>query len=193
VPYSNIVFVKLFLSLFEEDDRFLYQLNESQQLLYIKLLYLAASSGNQIPKNHRFICHKVNYHHEEECLKSDIKRISEVFKRFKETDKFYHFEKFEELHNYIPRKSDGNPKDVQRIVPEEEEDKNKKKNKTIPPTLEDVSKYCLDRKNGVDPKKWFDHYEAKGWLIGKNKMVNWQAAIRTWEKGETKEPFRKKL
>lgn len=122
MPYSNIVFVKLFLSLFEEDDRFLYQLNESQQLLYIKLLYLAGSSNNQISKNHRFISHKVNYHHEETCLISDIKRIMEVFPKFKDQGTHYSFEKFEELHNYIG-KSKGNPKEIQRIVPDKEKSK----------------------------------------------------------------------
>ena len=66
MPYTNIVFIKLFLSLFEEDDRFLYQLNESQQLLYIKLLYMAGATQNKITKNLKFISHKINYHHKEE-------------------------------------------------------------------------------------------------------------------------------
>ena len=118
MPYSNIVFVKLFLSLFEEDDRFLYQLNESQQLLYIKMLYLAGSTNNHIPKNIKFICNKVNYHHEEACFLSDIERIKNLFQGFKEyKDEFYYFNNFSELHNFIG-KSKGNPKEIQRIVPE---------------------------------------------------------------------------
>jgi len=27
-----------------------------------------------------------------------------------------------------------------------------------------------------------DHYTAKGWMIGSNKMKDWKAAVRTWEK-----------
>ena len=50
-----------------------------------------------------------------------------------------------------------------------------------PPTIEDITAYCLERKNGVAPNKWRDHYQAKGWLIGKSKMKDWQAAVRTWE------------
>jgi len=50
------------------------------------------------------------------------------------------------------------------------------------PTLEEVREYCLERKNSVDPEKWFDFYESKGWMIGKNPMKSWQAAVRTWEK-----------
>ena len=129
MPYSNIVFVKLFLSLFEEDDRFLYQLNESQQLLYVKLLYLAAATRNKIPKNYRFICNKINYHHEKECLQADIERIKAIFHRFREHKDCYSFDKFEELHNYILGKSKGNPKDSQRIAPEEEEEQEEEKNK----------------------------------------------------------------
>lgn len=55
-------------------------------------------------------------------------------------------------------------------------------NNTIPPKLEDVKKYCTQRCNGVDASRWYDFYSSKGWMVGKNKMKNWQAAIRTWEK-----------
>ena len=64
-------------------------------------------------------------------------------------------------------------------------DKDKDKdynNKGIPPSLEDVKVYCNERKNGVDPMSFINHYTSKGWMIGKNKMVDWQAAVRTWEK-----------
>jgi len=52
----------------------------------------------------------------------------------------------------------------------------------IPPTLEEVAEYCKQRNNSVDPQKWYDFYSAKGWMIGKNKMKDWKAAVRTWEK-----------
>ncbi|NDV68568.1 hypothetical protein [Dysgonomonas sp. 25] len=51
----------------------------------------------------------------------------------------------------------------------------------IPPTFEEVQAYCLERKNTIDPQKFIDFYSAKGWMIGKNKMKDWKAAIRTWE------------
>jgi hypothetical protein len=50
-----------------------------------------------------------------------------------------------------------------------------------PPTLDEVKIYCLERKKGVNPEKWFDFYSAKNWMIGKNKMKDWKAAVRTWE------------
>lgn len=59
----------------------------------------------------------------------------------------------------------------------------KEKIKKIPPTLEDVIAYCQERDKGVDPQTWFDFYTAKNWMIGKNRMVDWRAAVRTWERG----------
>lgn len=58
-----------------------------------------------------------------------------------------------------------------------------KPNKALP-TIEEVKEYCIERKNAVDPEKWFDFYSSKGWMIGKNRMKDWKAAVRTWEKGQ---------
>ena len=50
-----------------------------------------------------------------------------------------------------------------------------------PPTLQEVKAYCQSRNNGVNPEKWYAHYEAVGWKVGKNKIKDWKAAVRTWE------------
>jgi hypothetical protein len=44
-----------------------------------------------------------------------------------------------------------------------------------------VTKYCDQRNNGIDPEAFIDHYIANGWMVGKTKMKDWQASIRTWE------------
>lgn len=49
------------------------------------------------------------------------------------------------------------------------------------PSVEEVAAYCLERKNTINAQKFCDHYEARGWMIGKNKMKSWKAAVRTWE------------
>lgn len=54
------------------------------------------------------------------------------------------------------------------------------------PELSEVKAYCKERTNDVDPDKWYDFYESKGWMIGKNKMKDWKAAVRTWETKEKK-------
>jgi hypothetical protein len=65
------------------------------------------------------------------------------------------------------------------------EDKNYIK-RFVPPSLEEVTAYCRERHNDVNPQKWHDFYSAKGWMVGKNKMKDWKAAIRTWEKPKEK-------
>jgi len=50
------------------------------------------------------------------------------------------------------------------------------------PTIEQVSQYCRDRKNEIDPQRFIDHYSANGWKVGRNPMKDWRAAVRTWEK-----------
>lgn len=49
------------------------------------------------------------------------------------------------------------------------------------PSFDDVLKYCKERNNNVDVNAWFDHYISNGWMVGKNKMQDWKAAVRTWE------------
>lgn len=50
------------------------------------------------------------------------------------------------------------------------------------PSPEEIANYCRERKNTVDAQEFFDFYESKGWMIGRNKMKDWQAAVRNWEK-----------
>ena len=50
------------------------------------------------------------------------------------------------------------------------------------PTIEDITSYCRERNNNVDPQKFYDFYESKGWMVGKAKMKDWKACVRTWER-----------
>jgi hypothetical protein len=65
--------------------------------------------------------------------------------------------------------------------------KNDKKEKNernifIEPTYNEILEYCAERKNGVDVNKFLNFYSSKGWMVGKNKMIDWKACVRTWEK-----------
>lgn len=51
-----------------------------------------------------------------------------------------------------------------------------------PPTVEEVQAYCSERNNSVDAQTFVDFYASKGWLVGKNPMKDWKAAVRTWER-----------
>lgn len=56
-----------------------------------------------------------------------------------------------------------------------------------PPNIQDVRAYCQERGNKVDPENFWDFYQSKNWMIGKNKMKDWKAAVRTWERSESKQ------
>ena len=62
------------------------------------------------------------------------------------------------------------------------------KKKFISPDREEVADYCRERNNNVDPDAFIDFYESKHWMIGKNKMSDWRAAVRTWERRQTDSP-----
>ena len=49
------------------------------------------------------------------------------------------------------------------------------------PAVEEVAAYCAERRNNVDAQAWWDFYQSKGWMVGKNRMKDWKAAVRTWE------------
>jgi hypothetical protein len=67
-------------------------------------------------------------------------------------------------------------------------DKTSKKNIFTPPTLEEVMEYCSERKNNVDPKKFYEYYSVAGWKDSKgNQVKNWkQKMIANWEKDKPK-------
>ena len=74
---------------------------------------------------------------------------------------------------------------------DKDKDKDKDKDESItrarrftPPTLDDVLAYVRERGSDVDPQRFLDFYASKGWMVGKNPMKDWKAAVRTWEKRE---------
>ena len=62
------------------------------------------------------------------------------------------------------------------------------KNIYIKPTLKEVQEYCKERKNNVDPNKFYDYYEVNDWIDNKgNKVKNWKQKLITWEKHNTED------
>lgn len=69
-------------------------------------------------------------------------------------------------------------------------DKNSIDNKRFTkPTLEQIKEYCLERNNNVDSERFFDYYEANGWVQGKSRkpIKDWKACVRTWEQKNKKQ------
>lgn len=57
-----------------------------------------------------------------------------------------------------------------------------------PPTLEEVTAYCAERNNSIDPQAFIDYYAGSNWFRGKTKIKDWKACIRTWEQREKNNP-----
>lgn len=65
------------------------------------------------------------------------------------------------------------------------------------PTYEEIFEF-MKMKNGMagniwpdakvisESKAFFNHYESNGWMVGKNKMKNWEAAVRNWMNNNSK-------
>ena len=58
---------------------------------------------------------------------------------------------------------------------------NQKNKKFVIPSVDEVRAYCEERKNNVNAEAFLNFYSSKGWYVGKNKMKDWKAAVRTWE------------
>ena len=86
---------------------------------------------------------------------------------------------------------DATPQLTRKLIKDkiiEIDNNNKPKRKTTvskvftPPTVEEIREYCKLRDNNIDAELFHDFYQSKGWLIGKVKMKDFKAAVRTWEK-----------
>jgi len=82
---------------------------------------------------------------------------------------------------------DDQPKAEAETEKSREEKKEGKRKNFSPPSLEDLTIYCRERQNNIKPETFIDFYTAKNWMIGKNKMKDWKAAVRTWEQRDTGE------
>ena len=57
-----------------------------------------------------------------------------------------------------------------------------------PPTVDEVNAYCRERQNGIDAQYFVDYYTRNGWMVGRTKMKDWKATVRTWEQREKQNP-----
>ena len=99
---------------------------------------------------------------------------------------------YAQAHGQASAEADGQQNKINKIKEKKEKDNNiyngDKSNRFVPPTLEEVQEYCFERGNNVDAETFVDFYSSKGWMVGKNKMKDWKAAVRTWERKEQKPP-----
>ena len=61
------------------------------------------------------------------------------------------------------------------------------------PSIDEIKEYCIERNNDIDAEQFYDFYESKNWYVGKNKMKDWRAGVRTWEKRQVKTKITSKI
>ena len=71
---------------------------------------------------------------------------------------------------------------TENVLKEKPSYEGKKKSRPVfsPPTPDDVRAYCQQLGYDIDAQYFCDFYAKKGWMVGKNKMKDWQAAVRNW-------------
>ena len=81
-------------------------------------------------------------------------------------------------------------KEIEKDKEIDKEKENKKKDspkRFVPPSVGEVQAYCTERGNGIDAEAFIDFYTSKNWYVGKTKMTDWKAAVRTWESRKKKQ------
>lgn len=71
-------------------------------------------------------------------------------------------------------------KDKEREINKEKE--KTKRERFVPPSLDDVKAYCKETGKPIDAEAFIDYYTANGWRTGKNPMKEWKAAVRQWRR-----------
>lgn len=86
------------------------------------------------------------------------------------------------------------PKTYAEHMEDENENINENKKETkiekiIPPKIENVIKHFEEKGSSKDnANRFFNYYESNGWKVGKNKMVNWHSAVANWLKNNYYKP-----
>jgi len=123
----------------------------------------------------------------------------DVFTKFQKDEhgKFYNIRLEEEVdkrkaysesrRNNRKKKEDMNNTSLSYVEHMENENENedliekKKVARFQKPTIEQLKEYMTEQGMNDIAENWLNHYEANGWMVGKNKMKDWKASVRTWK------------
>lgn len=204
---SSVKWIKITTTMFDDEKiRLIESMPEKDTILviWIKLLALCGKCNQD---GRILLSGDIAYTDEMLCSLfnrpiNSIRLALDVFNKFKmieiedgtiEVVNWYKYQSLDGLEKIREQNKERNRRYRERLE-EKKENKNKRtashvtsRNVTdislnIPPDINDVKYYCSSRNNNVDADKWYNFYDAKGWMIGKNKMKSWKAAVHTWEK-----------
>jgi len=83
----------------------------------------------------------------------------------------------------LPIESQNNPNQELITTNHKPLTKENRESRFTPPTQQEAGNYFLERGSTDainESDKFLDFYTSKNWMVGKNKMKDWQAAIRNW-------------
>lgn len=76
--------------------------------------------------------------------------------------------------------------DIDIDIEKEIDIKEKKTKKFVPPTIQEIKEYCLEKNICIDCDKFYDYFEAGNWNDSKgNKVKSWKQKLLTWSKYST--------
>lgn len=81
----------------------------------------------------------------------------------------------------LPDNVNDNDNDIKK-----KDTKVSKEKSFVPPSVENVREYCQEGGYKVDAECFVNFYESKGWMVGKNRMKDWKAAVRNWSRNDQK-------
>ena len=122
-------------------------------------------------------------------LISELEKIGCIISFSKNQEDFFYIRNFLK-HQRIDRPSTTvrNPAPPLNILEEKRKKEGKKRRNFKPPAVKEVDEYCQERKNGIDAAHFINWYQARGWKTkGGEKVEDWKACVRTWEKNKKKE------
>lgn len=70
--------------------------------------------------------------------------------------------------------------------------KKPKQKRFVEPTVEELEAFIKENKYQVNAQAFWNFYDAKGWVVGKTKMVSWQSAVRSWATRDLQTPSDKR-
>ena len=158
------------MQIFERDGFECQRCGDTEDLT-IDHIFPRSYGGSNAPSNLRVLCRSCNSKRPTtgDKLLEDLKQDG------------FDFSDFDKLSGSSDRVSNMSGEEKEKEE-EKEEEKKPRAGKFTPPTVTEVSSYCKERKNDVDAERFCDFYQSKNWMVGKNKMKDWRAAVRTWEK-----------
>ena len=172
-------------------------MNNEQIGIYIRLLCAQHQHGGLIGKTAFNSIIATNDIIKTKFIETDegfynIRLMDEMVKRTKKSNNL----SANALSGWVKRR-DKNAIALQAHMPPEDEDVNEnedvnqleilngnKTKKFVKPTPEEITEYAKSKDFILDGEYFYDKYESNGWMVGKAKMKDWKAVVRTWKKNK---------